>query len=306
MAERPQIMPRRPWLGASLVLLSGVFWATYVITAKLAIEFGLDVFTINLFRLGIGAAVLGLFVLAFRRFSSKTSIPLLFLILFLGAIDHGLGGLLYIGSLAYIEASLAYLLVYAYPAMVVVVAALAGRERITAKKVLAVITTFIGVALVLEVGGAVKGEEWIGVAFVLSSALIFSVYLICCEGLMDRYSSSQISFLSLAGGAVGLLTLLPFAPLRIDLAGTPDGLLLLAMIGIVGTALALLFFLMGVRHTGASTASIITTAEPAFVVILAWFFLGETLSLIQFLGMVFLVVGVAIVQWGEKAYEPGP
>lgn len=302
----PESQRKRTLLGASLVLFSGLCWATYVVTAKLGIEFGLDVISLNTIRLTVSALFIGIFIAAFRRFAPKASLPAVLLVLLLGAIDHGLGGVLYIGSLHYIDASLAYLLVFAYPAMVVLLSAAIGREKLSARKVLAVIVTFIGVAMVLEAGGAVEGEAWIGVALVLAAAFIFSVYLLFCEGLMDRFSSSQMSFFSLAGGGIAMLAALPFAPARFDLLFDPQGLLILGIFSVVGTAFALLFFLMGVRHIGASRASIISTTEPVFVVLLAWIMLGEFLSPIQWLGMLVLMAGVTLVQWGEPAHEPGP
>ena len=297
---------RRPLLGAGLVLLSGICWASYVVIAKLSVDFGLDVVVLNTLRLTFGAGVMGLFLLALRKFSSTAGMGVIVLVLVLGALDHGLGGILYISSLHYLDASMAYLLVYTYPAMVVILSAVAGREKLSLRKILAVVVTFIGVAMVLEVGAAVHGEAWIGVMLVLIAVLIFSVYLLFCEGLMDRLSSAQLSFLSLAGGGMAMMAVLPIIPAGFERVLEPTGILLVGSIAVVGTALALVFFLMGVRHAGASRASIVSTAEPVFVVLLAWMFLGELLSPIQFLGTAVLMAGVAIVQWDGAPREPGP
>ena len=296
----------RPALGAALILLSGLCWAAYVIMAKIGIEFGLSVVTINTVRLVVGAASIGIYIVVFRKFFSKATPATILLLLVLGAVDYGIGGLLYIASMLYIDASLAFLLVYTFPALVVVFSALIDRERLTLRKVLAVIITFIGVALVLEVGGAVREDAWIGVAFVLSSAFIFAVYILICEGLMDRYSSSQLGFLSIAGGALMMLAVIPFTPVRLDLLMDPSSILIIILVSVVGTSLAMILFFMGVKIIGATTASIVTTVEPVFVVLLAWLVLGETLSLLQMAGTALLMFGVALVQVGAPAHEPGP
>ena len=296
----------RPALGAALILLSGLCWAAYVIMAKIGIEFGLNVVTINTVRLVVGAASIGIYIVVFRKFFSKATPATILLLLVLGAVDYGIGGLLYIASMLYIDASLAFLLVYTFPALVVVFSALIDRERLTLRKVLAVIITFIGVALVLEVGGAVREDAWIGVAFVLSSAFIFAVYILICEGLMSRYTSSQLGFLSIAGGALIMLAVIPFTSVRFDLLSDPRSILIIVLVSIVGTSLAMILFFMGVKIIGATTASIVTTVEPVFVVLLAWLVLGETLSLLQMAGTALLMFGVALVQVGAPAREPGP
>ena len=87
----------------------------------------------------------------------------------------------------------------------------------------------------------------------------------------------------------------------------PVNLLLLATIGVVSTALSMIFFLAGIRHIGAARASIITTIEPAFVVFLAWLILGETLSPVQLIGVAILLAGIALARRKRPSMtEPGP
>ncbi|HUX07391.1 MAG TPA: DMT family transporter [Acidobacteriota bacterium] len=297
---------RAAFLGTLFILMSGVCWASYTIVLKIAVDLGLSEIEINSIRLIVGAALIGVFLLVRGRFSFRISFKYLLLLLVLGALDYGLGGVLYVGSLRYIDASLAFLLVYTFPAFVVVVSIILGREKPTLPLFLAVVLTFVGVALVLEVGAAVEGEQWIGVIFVILSVLIFVAFVMICEGLMDRLSSSQITFLTLGAGGLSMLAFIPVVGVRAEMLFEPRNLAVLLFLAVIGTAFSMILFFMGIRRIGAARASIITTAEPVFVVLMAWLLLGETLSLLQMAGVALQLSGVLLVQLRAPHPEPGP
>jgi len=300
---------KRPGLGTVLVLISSVCWSSAAVLIKLGLDADLGEIPLNAARLVIGAAVLGLFLLFDPRRSAKKRLPprLLVALLVFGAVDYGLGGLLFFAAIRYLGASLATLLIFTYPATVVIFSAVLGWEKITLPVASAVLLTFIGVSLVLEIGFVISEEMWIGIAFVFACTLIFTFYLLFCERLLERHSSAQVSFYSLAGGAASMLILLLWFPFPLETVMRPENLLLLATIGVVSTALSLIFFLMGIRHIGAPHASIITTIEPAFVVLLAWLILGETLSWLQLVGVAILLAGVAMARRKRPSMtEPGP
>ncbi len=292
--------------GTLFILLSGVCWASYTIVLKIGVDLGLSEVEINTVRLVVGAALIGVFLFVRGKFSFNVNLRYMLLLLVLGALDYGLGGVLYVGSLRYIDASLAFLLVYTFPAVVVVVSILLGREKPTLSLILAVVLTFVGVTLVLEVGGAVEGEQWIGVAFVLTSVLIFVAFMLICESLMDRLSSSQITFLTLGAGGLSMLAFIPFVGVRPEMLLEPRNLGVLLFLAVIGTAVSMILFFMGIRRIGAARASIITTAEPVFVVLMAWLLLGETLSLLQMAGVALQLTGVLLVQLRSPHPEPGP
>jgi drug/metabolite transporter (DMT)-like permease len=301
-----QLTSRRMAFGTMLVMFSGIFWAAYAVVVKIGVDYGLSEIEINTARLVVSAVVIGAYLLARRRFFFRVSAGEIVILMSLGAIDYGVGGLLYIGSLRYIDAALAFLLVYTFPAMVTLISIFTGREKPRPSLLVAVVMTFVGVAMVLEVGLAVQGIKWLGVGMVLLSALIFSVYLVFCEGLMDRLSSAQISFLTLGAGGLLMLLLLPLSGLRTDVLLEPRNLSVLLFLSVFGTAISMILFFMGVRRIGAARASIVTTAEPVFAVLLAWLLLNETLSLLQLAGVALQVSGVLLVQLRTPAVEPGP
>jgi drug/metabolite transporter (DMT)-like permease len=70
-------------------------------------------------------------------------------------------------------------------------------------------------------------------------------------------------------------------------------------VGIVSTAIALQAFYAGARRIGAAQASLVSTVEPIYTIILAAVLFGERLTPIQLAGGALVIVGVLIAQSGQ-------
>ena len=71
-------------------------------------------------------------------------------------------------------------------------------------------------------------------------------------------------------------------------------------VGVISTALALQTFYAGARRIGAAQASLVSTVEPIYTITLAALLLGETLTPVQLLGGVLVIMGVVIAQSGRN------
>jgi drug/metabolite transporter (DMT)-like permease len=65
---------------------------------------------------------------------------------------------------------------------------------------------------------------------------------------------------------------------------TGQQILITITMAIMNTLMAVLFFLKGLQKIGASRATLISTAEPVFCLLMAFFILGETLTPLELLG----------------------
>jgi DME family drug/metabolite transporter len=71
----------------------------------------------------------------------------------------------------------------------------------------------------------------------------------------------------------------------------------LLYLGLVPTALAYWLFLNGLRHTPATTASILTLAEPLTSTVLAALLFGERLAPLGLLGAALLLAAMGVLIW---------
>jgi len=207
----------------------------------------------------------------------------------LGALVYALDSALFFASLERTSAPLASLLHYAHLALVVGVAAVVGRERLTRRRLFALTGIFAGVALV---GGAAVNPDGLGILMALGSATAYAVYILLSDRLLRDADPMALTALLTAGASTSFLVAgAVFGTL--GAVGGPAGLACLAGAALVGSVFAVSSFLKGVRLVGPSTASLLVTVEVPVTIALAAFVLKQHLAPAQ-LGGAALVVGAIL------------
>src|SRR4051812_31433608 len=153
--------------GLLFVLLSAAGFGAMPIFAKQAYAAGVELTPLLALRFAMAAAMLWALILLRRR--GLGSLRALALGGALGAGGYAVQAALYFGALQRIDAGLASLLLYAYPALVTVGAFALRRESPTRRKLGALALASSGVALVLAGGGA-AAVDWPGAAMALGAA----------------------------------------------------------------------------------------------------------------------------------------
>ena len=118
-------------MGPALCLLSAACFGAMAIFGKLAYAAGVEPGALLLLRFGIAAVVLGLVLLLRPDLRARPSRRGVLTALGLGAVGYATQASLYFSALERIDASLVALVLYTYPALVTVAAAVLGRERLT-------------------------------------------------------------------------------------------------------------------------------------------------------------------------------
>ncbi|MCS6911058.1 MAG: DMT family transporter, partial [Anaerolineales bacterium] len=138
-----------------------------------------------------------------------------------------------------------------------------------------------------------------GIALALGAGLSYALVTLGGRALAGRYPTLQTITL---GFAVSAGLLLPFAlanGLVTDFPAAGWGLLI--YLGVVPTALAYWLYVEGLKHTPATTSSIIALLEPLFASALAAVFFGERLEPAGWLGAA-LLLGALVVLLGKKTH----
>lgn len=169
-------------------------------------------------------------------------------------------------------------------------------ERLEKLSILLSLVCLAGVFLIiprLDLSNAVvKGLLW-----GLLSGLSFSVLAVLNRKMTRAYSSLQTAFQQDFFAGVFLCPLVLSAPLA--LSARDIGLL--AVLGIVCTAGAHTLFINGMKSLGARAASLISTLEPVYGIVLAFFLLKESPASRTMLGGVLIMTSVLIVSLGKSS-----
>jgi drug/metabolite transporter (DMT)-like permease len=254
------------------------------IFARVAYAGGADVAGVLIARFTIAGAVLAALMFATRRPWPRGRT--LAIVILMGAIGYVGQAVCFFAALNHASAGLVALLLYAYPMLVCLLAALFLGERLTPRRLVLLGVSFIGIALTLGGGHGTAT----GIALGLGAAAFYSVYIVVGArvlGATDALASTTVVCLA---AAATLLASTPFHEPRFP--GAWWGWAAVGAIAVVSTVIAIVSFFAGLKRVGPATASIASTLEPVVTVALAWAILGESLSPVQIAGGA-LVLGAA-------------
>ena len=256
--------------------------------AKLAYDSGVDPVTLLAVRFGVA----GLCMLAILR-AGRHAWPrgaTLRMLVGLGAVCYVTQSLLYFVALTVAPAALVALLLYVYPAIVVVVAAAVLNERLTVTKVVALVAALAGTAL--TVGRAPAGSP-AGIALALGAAVAYAIYILLSSRVGPRAGAiPAATVIMLSAGVVLTLIALVKGP---QLPQTAGGWAAVIGIALISTVLAIVTFFAGLERVGPAEASTVSTTEPVTAVVLAALVLGEQISTGQIIGGTLIIMAVVLM-----------
>jgi drug/metabolite transporter (DMT)-like permease len=295
MTRRP-IHERDGAFGVTLVVISACSYGTVPILAKMTFAAGVTLPDFLCWRFTLAACLLWA-VVALTRGGLPDRAHAIRLVL-MGAIGYVGQSAAFFAALQRIPAATTALLLYTYPAIVTLAAAALLRHPLTVRKVAAIAIAFVGTSLIVQ--GQIGGGAPVGIAFALVSAIIYSAYVLFGSRVFagaPPISSAAIVMSSTAA------TYLAFgaATRQLSLPTDPTQTGLIAAAAVIGTAVPVLAFIVGMPRIGPSRASILSTFEPVVTVLLATAVLGETLQFPQFLGAACVIASVVVLEAGRGA-----
>ena len=218
----------------------------------------------------------------------------------LGAIVYALDSALFFGSLERTSAPLASLVHYAHLVLVVGVAAMIGRERLTRRRLMALVGIFAGVALV---GATATNPNLVGVGMALGSAAAYAVYILLADRLLRDADPMALAAYLTAGAAMSFVIVGGVLG-SLGAVGGSKGLVCLVVAALVGSVFAVTSFLRGVRLVGPSTASLLVTVEVPVTIALAAVVLKQHMTTPQLAGASLVVAAIVGMQLRRRPGGP--
>jgi drug/metabolite transporter (DMT)-like permease len=284
--------------GVVFVIISAIAFGCMPLFAIYAYGAGVDPVTLLFLRF-LTAGLFMLLVMLVKKIPFPRGISLVGLV-GMGAIGYVGQSLCYFNALTLASAGLVALLLYLYPALVMVFSALIFKEPVTRLKILALLLALFGAVLIIGPGW--EGQP-LGIILGLGAALIYSLYILAGNRILRDvpvFPSSAVIMMS-AGAAFGLLAAFQGLHLPVSLPGW------LAIFGltILSTIIAILAFMAGMQKVGPTNAALLSTLEPVVTVILAAGLLGESLAFLKIVGGGLILAAVLILTKGG-AHQPIP
>lgn len=231
-------------------------------------------------------------------------------VLAFGAIAVAGTQLAYFAAIERIPVSMALLIEYLAPVLLVLLAWVRTRRVPRAVVLAGTVLSLVGLALVIGPGD-VGGVDLLGVGYGLLAAVGLAAYFLLAA-VPEEVPPIAMAGAGLLVGAIvlGVLGLLGAVPMRAQLGDVPlleasvPWYVPIVVVGVVATAFAYATGIAATVRLGSRVASFVGLLEVVFAALLAWVLLGEALGPLQLLGGALIVIGIGLVRSERQARAP--
>ncbi len=207
-------------------------------------------------------------------------------------------------GMQYVSTGLASVIGALTPVIVVLVnLAWRGTEIINTRVIVGVLLGFVGLGLIFSHGwnDFLNPDYRWGTIACFASCITWSVGTVMAK----RFNSPDVSPLYNAGlqitaGGLGGLVLSIFFDKTWTIHHTVEGWISVAYLAIIGSALAFTLYMFMLKHLSATVSSLYAYINPILATTLGVFFLHEKVDIWTGLGMVVTLVGVWLVNQGNR------
>ena len=226
-------------------------------------------------------------------------------LIWLGLVGHLGYQYFFVGGVALSSASNAALIVGCTPAVLAVVSALMGRERISRLHWIGAAISAVGIYLVVGRGASFGGDHLRGDLLVMASVACWVTFTLGAASLIQRHSPLYVTGMTMVYGGVPYVLMALPQIVRVPWADV-SGWSLLAMVlsALLALNLAYVIWYMGVQRLGPARTSIYSNGVPVVAMTIAALWLGEPMTWNKVTGAAAVLSGVLLTRLGRRAPQP--
>jgi len=301
------------WIGIVLGTIAAVLYSLKAVFVKLAylptegVE-QVPPITLMMLRLGFSFPVyLAILWWVWRRTTNKPTGQQIGLAMLAGVLAYYLCTLLDFTGLQYITAQLERLLLFTYPAFVILFGALFFGGRLTWSGIAAVALAYSGLAVVFLGGDITESSNlWLGSGLVLACAMLFALFQLIAKSFIDRIGSSLFTCLAMLGAATAIFLHFTLAALTTDgfvaAFDLPPRIYALGLtIAVFSTLLPSFFMNIAIGRIGAQKVAMLGMFGPLATIIAAILILDEPFGIWDGVGTLVTIAGIALYMLVSKS-----
>lgn len=274
--------------GFVYVLISALFMSLLPILGKLSYSLNLGPLESLFLRYLFAFSLLAAYLIIIKRqpvfiFSPLVLAQGIFLII---------ASILYFLALQYLSAGLTSVIFFTHPVLVAILAIILYKEHFNLQLAGGLIISLTGIILISGIGDHLSISP-LGFLLAVLASFFYAIYSLIGQKNMESNDpirlTANLSFIALI-----VLSLLNFKAILQFSDFSVAQLFIGLLIGLSSTILAVSFLMQGIKYIGASLATLISSVEPAFTILIAFIVLSEKMSLYEGLGSFLVFVGALL------------
>ncbi len=283
-------------INKNLMIIATLFFSGAFIAGKFSVaEF--PVYSLTFFRFLIAAVVL-FFILRIKGVDltlERKDIPRVVLLSLLGMVGYHV---FFFTALKHTSSVNTSLIAAMNPIVTTIMASIFLKEKFPKKAIGGILISFTGVALIVTNGSleVIKNMNFnVGDIYMLMAILSFSIYFIVLKGIVGRVDPMKLTFYVFFFCVVMLVPMVIYEnPVEYLPKTTSKGWGSLIYMSIFASVVAYLIQQISVKRIGPAKTSLYVNLVPLFSMIMAYFILGEVITLPKIFAGAMIISGVLI------------
>lgn len=290
----------------ALILAAGTLWGIMGIFVRKLSTYGFSSIQIASLRIIFGALIFFAITAVAKRELLKIKVQDVGIFIGMGLISLLLFTICYFTTINMASLSVAAILLYTSPIWVMPMSLVCFREKMTKRKVLAVVMAFVGCVLVSGIGGATQlSFKIIGIG--LMSAVGYGLYSIFGTFALRKYSPLTVTTYAFLFGAIGALFVCNPTEI-VDIVCRSDEqsflIMLILLTAFITAVLPYLLYTMGLAAMRASSAAIMASVEPVVATIAGVVVFREAMTAAAFAGILLVIGAIIILNLKPEKKQP--
>ncbi|HDY81327.1 MAG TPA: DMT family transporter [Halieaceae bacterium] len=284
----------------AMLLVTAIIWGINVSVVKKGLE-GISPLVFNAVRFSIACVVMRVMIYALGR-RMEFTLRHLFMLVSLGLLGTTGYQFFFLQGLSRTTAGTAAVLLATTPAWTAAIGCLLRRDRVTSLGWLGVAISIAGaVCIVLGpgdgAGAEMAGSPITGGLMIICSVICWSTFTVLLRPFVRIYSPMMVTYICTLGGTVPLL-FLAIGNLQSQDWAAISGFSWASMVysGVLAVAMGYFLWNWGLARLGSARTSVYANLLMPVALLAAWLVLGESLSLLQWLGIFLALVGVFLAR----------
>jgi drug/metabolite transporter (DMT)-like permease len=297
-ADTSQTRSRAIWIGYSFAAAGAVLFSTKAIFIKLAYAEGINAETLLALRMLLSLpfyAAIGL-VSVGERLRTGRKLPERGLVVraaLIGVLGYWFASYTDFLGLVYISAQFERLILFTYPAFVVLFGALFFSQPVRPRTLVGIAISYAGLVLIFATDrSAASADLMKGAGLVLSAAIAFALYQLLAKDLVGRIGPRLFTCIAMSGAAAGALVQFALTQPLASIIVSPKLFGYGVLLAIGATVLPSFLLNAALQRISAQANAVIGTLSPVVTILLAVIVLGEHFSLIAACGTALVIAGV--------------
>lgn len=296
-------MEKHSVTGDILIIIAGLFWGSMGIFVRHLNGLGFSSVQVACLRLVTAGILFAVILLIKDPKGFKIKVKDIPLFLALGIVSILFFTCCYFTAIRLMTMSTAAILLYTSPIWVMILAVIFLKEKLTARKVIALILAFAGCVLVSGFGGKVTLP---GILVGLGSGLGYGLYSIFGSFALRKYSPFTVTCYTFLIAGLGSIAVSDPADLFSKIASADNRLALAGFVlltAVVTAVIPFLFYTLGLNRTTAGRAAVLATVEPAAATLFGVFVMNERIGIASAVGILLVFAAIIVLSFKQKKQD---